>query len=78
MKFVANLAIQVTQPQVCYNNSPQDTTDKKSSMCRRVSEGATTHLGADMTGSSLFDAIGHLGLLRPLPPNQKRSLANMK
>ena len=40
VKFVANVAIQVAQPQVCCINSPQDAIDKKSSMCRRVSEAA--------------------------------------
>ena len=66
VKFVANVAIQVTQPQVCYINFPLDAIDKKSSMCRRVSEAAKTHLGVDIAGSSLFDAIGHL---RPPAPS---------
>ena len=60
------MAIQVAQPQVCYLNASQDTIDKKSSMCRRVLEAAKTHLGADIAGSSLFDAIGHL---RPPEPS---------
>ena len=60
VKFVAKVAIQVAQPQVCYMNSSQDAIDKKSSMCRRVSEAAKTHLGVNIAGSSLFDAIGHL------------------
>ena len=66
VKFVANVAIQVAQPQVCYINSPQDAIDKKSSMCRRVSKAAKTHLSVDIAGSSLFDAIGHL---RPPAPS---------
>ena len=72
MKFVANVAIQVAQPQVCYINSPpppQDAIDKKSSMCRRVSEAAKTHLGVDIAESSLFDAIGHL---RPPAPSASK------
>ena len=44
VKFVANVAIQAAQPQVCYINSPQEAIDKKSSMCRIVSEAAKTHL----------------------------------
>ena len=71
VKFVANVAIQVAQPQVCYINSPQDAIDKKSSMCRRVSEAAKTHLGVDIAGSSLFDAIGHLRPPKPFLPNVK-------
>ena len=54
VKFVANVAIQVAQPQVCYINSPQDAIDKKSSMCRRVSEAAKTHLGVDIADDDLL------------------------
>ena len=74
VKFVANVAIQVAQPQVYYINSSQDTTDKKSSMCRRVSEAAKTHLGVDIAGSSLFDAIGHLCPSAPSAPKPKTFL----
>ena len=74
VKFVANVAIQVAQPQVCYINSPQDAIDKKSSMCRRVSEAAKTHLGVDIPGSSLFDAIGHLRPPAPYAPKPKTYL----
>ena len=45
IKFVANVAIQVAQPQICYANPNQDAIDKKSSLCRRVSEAAKNHLG---------------------------------
>ena len=34
VKFVANVAIQVAQPQFCYPNPTQDAIDKKSSLCR--------------------------------------------
>ena len=71
VKFVANVTIQVAQPQVYYINSPQDAIDKKSSMCRRVSEAAKTHLGVEITGSSLFDAIGHLRPPAPSAPKPK-------
>ena len=54
VKFVANVAIQVAQPLVCY------AIDQKSSLCRSVSEAAKNHLGVDITGISLFDAIGQL------------------
>ena len=74
MKFVANVAIQVAQPQVCYINSPHDAIDKKSSMCRRVSEAAKTRLGVDIAGSSLFDAIGHLSPPAPSAPKPKTFL----
>ena len=33
VKFVANVVIQVAQPQVCYANPTQDAIDKKSSLC---------------------------------------------
>ena len=35
-KFVANVVIQIAQPQVCYPNPKQDTLDLKSSMCHKV------------------------------------------
>ena len=74
MKFVVNLAIQVAQPQVCYINSPQEAIDKKSSMCHRVSEAAKTHLGVDIAGNSLSDAIGHLRPPAPSVPKPKTFL----
>ena len=43
-KFVANVVIQIAQPQVCYPNPKQDTIDLKSSMCRKVSQAAKTFL----------------------------------
>ena len=39
-KFVANVAIQIAQPQVCYPNPKQDTLDLKFSMCRKISNAA--------------------------------------
>ena len=74
VKLVANVAIKVSQPQVCYINSPQDAIDKKSSMYCRVSEAAKTHLGVDITGSSLFNAIGHLRHPAPSAPEPKTFL----
>ena len=69
IKLVANVVIQVAQPQVCYANPTQDAIDKKSSLCRRVSEAAKNHLGVNITGINLFDAIGQL---RPsAPPTSK-------
>ena len=65
VKFVANVVIQVAQPQVCCANPTQDAIDKKSSLCRRVSEAAKNHLGVNITGINLFDAIGQL---RPSAP----------
>ena len=53
---------------------PQEAIDKKSSMCRKVSEAAKTHLGIDIAGSTLFDAIGHLRPPAPSAPKPKTSL----
>ena len=78
VKFVANVAIQVAQPQVCYANPNQDAIDKKSSLCRRVFEAAKNHLGVNITGISLFDAIGQLRLSAPLPPNPRPLLPKVK
>ena len=75
VKFVANVAIQVLQPQVCYANPTQDATDMKSSLYRRVSEVAKDHLGVDITGISLFYAIGQLRPSAPPASKPKTSLA---
>ena len=34
VKFIATVAIQIAQPQVCYTNAPKDAVDKKSSLCQ--------------------------------------------
>ena len=69
IKFVANVVIQVAQPQVCYANPTQDAIDKKSSLCRRISEAAKNHCGVNITGINLFDAIGQLRPSAPPPPH---------
>ena len=74
VKFVANLVIQVDQPQVCYANPTQDAIDKKSSLCRRASEAAKNHLGVNITGINLFDAIGQLRPSAPPTSKPKTSL----
>ena len=76
IKFVANVAVQVAQPQDRYANPKQDAIDKKSSLCGRVSEAAKNHLGIDITGISLFDATGQqrpsaLPASKPLLPKVK-------
>ena len=38
--------------------SPKDAVDKKSSLCRRVSEEVKSQLGVSISGNTLFDAIG--------------------
>ena len=43
IKVVANVAIQVTQPQMCHADPTRDTIDKKSSLCHRVSEAPKNH-----------------------------------
>ena len=65
-KFVANVAIQIAQPQVCYPNPKQDMLNLKSSMCRKVSTVAKTILGINITGKELFESIGSLSA--PAPP----------
>ena len=65
-KFVANVAIQIAQPQVCYPYPKQDMLDLKSSMCRKVSNVAKTILGVNVTGKELFESIGSLSA--PAPP----------
>ena len=78
VEFVATVAIQVAQPQVCYTNPSQDAIEKKSSLCDRVSEVAKNHVGVDITGISLFGAIGQLRPPAPSASNPKRLLPKVK
>ena len=74
-KFVANVVIQIAQPQVCYPSPKQDTLDLKSSMCRKVSNTAKNILGVDITGKDLFESIGSLkdpATPPPLNPSNSR------
>ena len=68
-KFVANVVIQIAQPQVCYPNPKQDTLDLKSSMCRKVSQAAKNILKFEITGKDLFESIGPLSAPAPLNPS---------
>ena len=43
--FVATVAIQIAQPQLCYLNAPKAAVDKQSSLCQRVSKAAKSQLG---------------------------------
>ena len=67
-KFVANVVIQIAQPQVCYPNPKQDTLDLKSSMCRKVSQAAKNILKFDVTAKDLFESIGPVSAPPPPPP----------
>ena len=66
-KFVANVVIELAQPQVCYPAAKQDMLDLKSSMCRKISNAAKT-LSVDITGKDLFESIGSLSAPAPPPP----------
>ena len=57
VKFVAIVAIQIAQTQVCYTTAPKDAVDKKSSLCRRVSEAAKSQLEISISGNILFNEI---------------------
>ena len=65
-QFIANVVIQIAQPQVCYPNPKQDMLDLKSSMCRKISDAAKTILSVHITGKDLFESIGSLNA--PAPP----------
>ena len=69
-KFLANVVIQIIQPQVCYPNPKQDKLDLKSSMCQNTSYAAKTILSVDITEKDLFESIGSLGAPAP-PPRPK-------
>ena len=62
-KFVANVVIQLAQPQVCYPTAKHDMLDLKSSMCRKISNAA-------ITGKDLFESIGSLSAPAPPKPFQ--------
>ena len=66
-RIVANMVIQIAQPQVCFPNLKQDTLEVKSSMCHKVSDAAKTILNVDITGKYLFESIGSLSAA-PAPP----------
>ena len=65
-KFVANVILQIAQPQVCYPNPKQDMLDLKSSMFRKISNVAKTVLSVNITGKELFESIASLSA--PAPP----------
>ena len=67
-RSVANVVIQIAQPQVCYPNPKQDTLDLKSGMCRKVSQAAKNILKFDITGKDLFESIGPLSAPGPPKP----------
>ena len=69
-KFVANVVIQLAQPQVCDPAAKQDMLDLKSSMCRKISNAAKTFLSVDITGKDLFESIGSLSAPAPPKPFQ--------
>ena len=73
-KFVANVVIQIAEPQVCYPNPKQDTLDLKSSMCCKVSSAAKTILNVDITGKDLFESIGSLSTPAPYEHQSQPSL----
>ena len=75
-KFVANVAIQIVQPQVCYPNPKQNMLNLKSSMCRKVSDVAKTILGVNITGKELFESIGSLSAPAPPPPPRPFTFTN--
>ena len=67
-KCVANVAIQIAQPQVRHPNPKQDMLDLKSNMCRKVSNVAKTILGVSITGKELFESISSLSTPAPSRP----------
>ena len=69
VKCLATVAIQIVQPQVCYTNASKHAIDKKSSLCRRVSEAAKSELDISISGNTLFDAIACI--LAPVLPASK-------
>ena len=67
-KFVANVIIQIAQPQVCYPNPKQHALDLKSSMCRKVSQAAKTFLSLTSLQKICLNQSVLSALLPPRPP----------
>ena len=72
-KFVANVVIQIAQPQFCYPNPKQDTLDLKSSMCCKISNAAKTILNVDITGKICLNQSVLSAPLLPLNPSHSRT-----
>ena len=72
-KFVANVVIQIAQPQVCYPNPKQDILDL-TSMCRKVSNAAKTILNVDIIEKGLFESTNRFSQrpCSPLSPSHSR------
>ena len=54
-KFLANVVIQIAQPQVYYPSPKQNMPDLKSSMCRKISNAAKTILSVDVSGKDCLN-----------------------
>ena len=72
-KLVANVIIQIAQPQVCYPNPKQDTLDLKLSICRKILNAAKTILNVDITGKELLNQSILSAPLLPLNPSHSRA-----
>ena len=77
-KFVANVVIQIAQPQVCYPNPKQNMLDLKSSMCRKISNAAKTILSVDVTGKDTCLNPLVLSVLPPPPPPKPFTFTSTK
>ena len=61
IEFVTTVVVKVAQPQLCYSNLSKGTTEKKSNVCKEISEVAQKILGVDIKGETLFKAMPSLG-----------------
>ena len=61
IKFVTTVVVKVAQPQLCYSNPSKGTIEKKSNVCKEISEVAQKILGVDIKGETLFKAIPSVG-----------------
>ena len=61
IEFVTTVVVKTAQPQLCYSNLSKGAIEKKSNVCKEISEVAQKILGVDIKGETLFKAIPSVG-----------------
>ena len=61
IEFITTMVVKVAQPQLCYSNLSKGSIEKKSYVCKEISEVAQKMLGVDIKGETLFKAIPSVG-----------------
>ena len=79
IEFVITVVVKVAQPQLCYSNLSKGAIEKKSNVCKEISEVAQKTLGVDIECETLFKAIPSVGTApAPTPFSFTRKEASAK